>query len=71
MRPPIEQPDAKRTFHVPDYFGYRRLRHRKMLRRLRHAAPMHDGQKNVKIAQFEPAPDTAVPMLLEVIHNDS
>jgi hypothetical protein len=42
-----------------------------MPRRLRHAAPMHDGQKNVKVAQFEPPPDTAVPMLLGVIHNDS
>jgi hypothetical protein len=41
----------------------RGLRDRQLLRRLGHAAALHDGQQYVQVAQADAATDPGVPML--------
>src|SRR6187455_1412051 len=70
-RTAIEEADAKCVFHVGDRFGHGGLRHRKLLGRLCHAAPLHDGEKDMEIAQPEAPADATFPLLDLLCHRDS
>ena len=59
------------VLQVGDHFRDGGLGHRKLLGGLGHAAPMHDGEKNMKIAQLEVPADTTLPVLERLIHRYS
>jgi hypothetical protein len=62
LRPAIEQPHTKRVLEVADRLRHRRLRDVELLSRLGHAAPLHDREKDVQIAQPKTSADPALPI---------
>src|SRR5262245_40637671 len=59
---PIEEPDANCSLQVRDNLRYSGLRHPKVLGALGHAAPLHNGEEDMEIAQFQAPADAASPV---------
>src|SRR5215471_19888837 len=55
----VEETHAKNVIEIGDRARYSWLRHRKLLRRLPHAAAFHDGRKNMEVANSQPTSEAA------------
>jgi hypothetical protein len=58
----VEQLDAKGVLQFGDRFGDDRIGHCQSFRRPRHAAGIGDRERNVKVAQLDPATDPIRPL---------
>jgi hypothetical protein len=67
-RAAVEQTHVERIFQAGDCFRHGRLGHPEMGCPLCHAAPLHHREKDMEIAQFEAATDSAFPVLHHAGH---
>ena len=58
----IEETRADGALKIGDCLCDNRIRHGQLARGLRHASALYGGEKDMQIAQFDPAPDAVAPV---------